>query len=538
MRRPSCFLHLVSVFGSLSMVVRRVPNLGRRSVLKAGSLLLTGMGIGGVSVSAMAAPVYGGHLRVAGVVGSASESLDPARQSMATDYMRGYLFYDGLMSLDDQLEPHPALAETLESDDLLTWQIRLRRNVRFHDGTPLTAEDVVFSLLRHQKPSTGSQQYALATTMRSVRALTPNSVEIVLESPNSDFPSILGISNFAILKAGTTDFSVANGTGPFRCQEFSPGIRTVGVRNTEFWGTAPYLESVELLAIPDEMARHNALISGDVDVIASANPRLVQMLKKNGFGIMENAISTYTDLAIRLDERYGRSRDLVDGIKYLLNREQIRQSVFLGFARIGNDQPIAPESPYFNTQLPQRPYDPDRARFLLKRSGFWGETIPLVCSPAALASVDIAVVLQYAASRIGQSMSVRRVPADGYWTQYWMKAPLGFGNINPRPAPSLTFELGFSSKSPWNESRWSNPQFDDLLRAAKSTRDTIKKRQIYWDMQALVAEGSGVCIPNFTNSLDAHAPHVCGLRPSQAGELMGYNFARFVWLDTGRRSVQ
>nr|WP_249193739.1 ABC transporter substrate-binding protein [Gluconobacter wancherniae] len=498
--------------------------------MKSAGLLVAGV----TSRSAVSAPVSGGHLRVAGAVGSASESFDPARQSMATDYIRGHLFYDGLVSLDDRLIPRPALAETLESDDFQTWHIRLRRNVRFHDGATLTAEDVVFSLLRHQIPSTGSQRYALARTMQSVRVLSALLVEVVLDAPNSDFPAILGISNFAILKAGTTNFTTANGTGPFRCQEFVPGIRTIAVKNPEFWGAPAYLDSIELIAIPDEMARHNALMSGDVDLIASANPRLVQMLKKNGFGIVESPVGTYTDLSIRLDQRYGRSADFVEGMKFLLNREQIRQSVFLGFSRVGNDQPIAPESPYFNTQLPQRPYDPEKARFLLRRSGFLDETIPLVCSPAALASVDIAVVLQYAASQIGQKMAVQRVPADGYWTQYWMKEPVGFGNINPSPAASLSFEVGFASKSPWNESRWRNQQFDTLLREAKSTRDEARKRQLYWDMQALVSAGSGVCIPNFTNSLDAHAPHVCGLRPSQAGQLMGYNFARSVWLSGSR----
>ena len=504
--------------------------LDRRAVLKGAGLLVAG----GTLRPAMGAPVFGGHLKVAGAVGSASETLDPARQSMATDYIRGHLFYDGLVSLDDRLTPRPALAEALESDDFQTWHIQLRRHIRFHDGTALTAEDVVFSLLRHQAPTTGSQQYALARTMQSVRAVSSLLVEVVLEAPNSDFPAILGISNFAILKAGTRNFRTANGTGPFRCQEFTPGIRTVALKNPDFWGPPPYLDSVELIAIPDEMARHNALMSGDVDLIATANPRLVQMLQKNGFGIVESPVGTYTDLSIRLDQRYGRSADFVEGVKCLLNREQIRQSVFLGFSRIGNDQPIPPESPYFNTQLPQRRHDPEKARFLLKRSGFLDETIPLVCSPAALASVDIAVVLQYAAARIGQKMAVQRVPADGYWTQYWMKTPLGFGNINPRPAPSLTFEVGFASKSPWNESRWCNPQFDTLLREAKSTRDDARKRQLYWDMQALVSSGSGVCIQNFTNSLDAYAPHVCGLRPSQAGQLMGYDFARSVWLSGSR----
>ncbi|GBR46308.1 ABC transporter substrate-binding protein [Neokomagataea thailandica] len=504
--------------------------LKRRTVLKGSGLLAAGM----APQNGIAAPIFGGHLKVAGVVGSASETLDPARQSMATDYIRGRLFYDGLVSLDDMLNPQLALAETLDSDGFVIWRVRLRRNVRFHDGTVLTAEDVVFSLLRHQDPSVSSQQYALAKTMQSVRAISPLVVEIVLNAPNADFPAILGISNFAIVKAGTKDFSHANGTGPFYCEEFAPGIRVIGTRNPDFWGDRPYLDSIELIAIPDDMARHNALMSGDVDLIATANPRLVQMLKEGGFGIIESPEGTYTDLSVRLDQRYGRSADFVEGLKYLFNREQIRQSVFLGFSRIGNDQPIPPESPYFNHQLAPREHDPDKAQFLLKRSGFWNEILPMVCSPAALGSVDIAVVLQYSASQIAQKIAVQRVPVDGYWTQYWMKASLGFGNINPRPAPSLTLGVGFASTSPWNESRWHNAHFDGLLSEVKSTGNDARKRQIYWDMQELIASGSGVCIPNFTTSLDAYAPHVCGLRPSQAGQLMGYDFARSVWLRGNR----
>ncbi|WP_323989607.1 ABC transporter substrate-binding protein [Nguyenibacter sp. L1] len=496
--------------------------------------LATGGARGAVpSAVPVAAPVRGGHLRVAGAVGSTAETLDPARLSMATDYVRGHMFYDGLTALDDALVVHPALAETIESDDLTTWHIRLRRDVRFHDGAPLGAADVVFSLARHKIPSVGAQQYMLAQTMDTIRATGPRDVEIVLTAPNVDFPAILAMSNFAIIRDGTGRFETANGTGPFTCAEFVPGIRTLGRRNAAFWGDGPFVDSIELIAIPDEMARHNALMSGDVDLIASVNPRLVRMVQVGGFGLMESPVGTYTDLAIRLDTPLARAPGLVEAIKCLLDREQIRRSVFLGYSRLGNDQPIAPESPYCNHDLPPAVHDPDRARFLLRRGGFLGERIPLVCSPAALGSVDIAVLLQYAARRIGQDLAVRRVPADGYWTQYWMKTPFGFGNVNPRPAPSLIFEMGFASASPWNESRWRDPRFDAMLAEARATRDDARRRQLYGDMQAMIKGGSGVCIPNFTTSLDGYAPHVRGLRPSQAGQLMGYDFARFVWLDGG-----
>ncbi|WNM07385.1 ABC transporter substrate-binding protein [Komagataeibacter nataicola] len=509
--------------------------LGRRQALR-----LAGAGLVAAGLPARAAraaggqdpqPRRGGHLDFAGLAASTADTLDPARFALATDYIRGHMFYDGLVMLDAEMMPHPALAERIESDDLQTWHITLRRDVTFHDGAALNAADVVYSLARHKDPATGSQQRVIAQEMADIKAVGPLEVRVTLHGPNADFPSMLGIVSFSIVRDGTTDFSRANGTGPFICTEFTPGVRTSGRRNPDFWrGPAPWLDSVDMIGISDDMSRHNALLSNDVDIIASVNPRLVRLLRARGFGVMESPVGTYTDLAIRLDEGPGRSQDFVTGMKYLFNREQVRDSVFLGFARLGNDQPIPPEHRYFAADLPQRPFDPDRARFYLKRSGMMEAGVPLVCSPAALASVDIAVVLQYAAQQAGMSLPIRRMPADGYWTEYWMKTPMGFGNTNPRPSLDMTFALNFASGAPWNESHWRDPRFDQLLLAARSQRDEGARRQIYHDMQVMIHDGAGICLPAFTTSLDAFSPRVRGLAPSQAGQLMGYDFLSHVWL--------
>ncbi|MFT8420499.1 MAG: ABC transporter substrate-binding protein [Gluconacetobacter sp.] len=477
------------------------------------------------------APVRGGHLRFAGLTGSTADTLDPARMSVASDYVRGKSFYDGLMALDDRMIPRPALAERLDSDDFQTWHITLRRGVAFHDGAMLTAADVVYSLNRHKDPAVASQQWMAAQEMSRVRATGPLTVEIGLVGPNVDFPSLLGMDNFAIIRDGTKDFSTANGTGPFVCTGFQPGIRTTGRRNAGFWGVPAWLDTIDLIAIADDMSRHDALLSGDVDIIASANPRLVRMLRARGFGIMESPVGTYTDLAIRLDRMPGSSVDFVTGIKYLFDREQVRDSVFLGYARIGNDHPIPPEDPNYAADLPQTMHDLDRARFHLKKSGMGGRDLDLFCSPTALASVDIAVLLQYAAERAGMPLGIRRMPVDGYWSQYWMKTPMSFGNTNARPSTDMTFALSFGSRAPLNESRWRDPRFDALLLQARGERNEGVRRQIYHDMQAMVRDGSGVCIPAFTTSLDAFDPNVRGLRPNRAGQLMGYGFTRSVWLD-------
>lgn len=478
-------------------------------------------------------PRTGGHVRAASTTGSLSDTLDPAHQSMATDYMRGNMFYDGLVTLDETLTPRPALAERLESTDFKTWHVQLRKGVCFHDGAPLTSADVVYSILRHKDPAIGSQVHYQAMAMRSIRADGPLSIIIELDAANITFPAVLGLTNFAIIRNGTTQFDKANGTGPFRCVAFQPGVQSLAQRNTNFWNPGGvWVDSLELISISDDMARHNALLSGDVDIIAAVDPRLVALVRKRGLAVMESPTGTYTNLAIRQDIGPGRNADFVRAMKLMFNREQMRDSIYLGFCRMGNDQPLPPEHRDFNAHLPQTLYDPDQAGFLFKRSGFLNQSLPpLICSPAANGSVEMAILLQNDARRIGLHLDVRRMPADGYWSQSWMRFPMGFGNVNPRPSADMTFALSFAGAAPWNESHWHNSQFDQLLALSRSEPDEAKRRALYDDMQTLIHTDAGIGIPTFITSLDGYHTRIRGLYPHQGGQLMGYNFARSIWVD-------
>ena len=485
----------------------------------------------GVAAQPVETPRRGGSIRVAGNSSSNADTLDPARQSLSTDYVRGAMFFDGLTELDEALVPQPALALSVESGDLTRWIVRLRPGVRFHDGAALVANDVVCSLLRHKDPAVASQQKVLAQQFESVRALSADEVEIRLVSPNIDLPTVLSLPHFRIIRAGTASFRKANGTGPFLCREFRPGIRSIGVRNPEYWRSGqPYLDRIEFFAISDDMARHDALMSGDVELIGVVNPRLAPLLQRRGFDVMEAAGGNYTDMILRLDRSPGQDPDFVLGIKYLFDREEMKSAIFRDYARIANDQPVAPGHPFFDASLPQRPHDPDRARFHLKRSGLLGSPVTMVCSPAAAGSVEMAILLQHSAKSVGLDLRLQQVPADGYWSDYWMKAPVSFGNLNPRPTPDMSFSLSFASDAPWNESRWRNPAFDRLMVAARGERNQALRSEMYGAMQRLVHEGSGVGIPLFISDLDAFTPRLRGMRPMRTGGLMGYGFARHVWL--------
>ena len=284
----------------------------RRDVLQ--SLLATGMvaSAGGVLVPADFAhaqpiqrpPKKGGRIRVASLSSSTADTLDPAKGSLSTDYARHYMLYSGLTQYDANLRPQLALAESISDTESTVWTIKLRSGVLFHDGKTLTAADVAYSLLRHKNPAVGSKMKAIAEQFQSVKAMAPNEVQIQLVSPNADLPAILADAHFLIVKDGTTDFRTAIGTGPYKLKEFNPGVRTVGVRNENYWKPGrPYLDEIELIGIPDESSRVNALLSGDVQLINAVNPRSTKRIRaSSNYTVLETKSGLYTDLIMRQDK--------------------------------------------------------------------------------------------------------------------------------------------------------------------------------------------------------------------------------------------
>ena len=441
------------------------------------------------------------------------------------------MLYSGLTQFDSSLTPQPALAGEIHENEQSLWTIKLRKGVVFHDGKPLTPADVVYSLLRHKNPATASKMKAIAAQFADVRATGPDEVQIRLSAANADLPAILAVSHFLIIKDGTTDFRTAVGTGPYRCKDFNPGVRTLGTRNPDYWKPGkPYLDEIELIGIADEPARVNALLSGDVQLASAVNPRSTERVRSSPtHQVRDSRSGLYTDLIMRQDATPTNTPEFVAAMKYLFDREQIASAVFRGYATLANDQPVPPGSRYYFDGIPQRTYDPERARFLLRKTGLLGTRLPVYCSPAAEGSVEIAALLQQSAAKAGLYLAVNRVPADGYWSHHWMKHPLGFGNTNPRPTVDLLFSTLFKSDAPWNEAAWKSERFDQLLLAARSEGDEAKRKQLYADMQVLVHEQGAVGIPVFINLIDAHDRRLKGYGSIPIGGLMGYSFAEHVW---------
>ena len=505
------------------------------TMLLAGGVALSagGLVLGRASNAVAATPKSGGNLKAAGWSSSTADTLDPAKASLSTDYVRCCSLYNRLTFIDKAGVTQMELAESFESKDAKTWTVKLRKGVTFHDGKELTADDVVFSLKRHLDPGVGSKVAKIAAQMTGFKAIDKSTVEITLADPNADLPTILALHHFMIVADGTTDFSKGNGTGAFVLKTFDPGNRSVVEKNKNYWKSGqPYLDSFEFFAISDDNARVNALLSGDIHYAASINPRSMKLIDgQSGFTLSKTTSGNYTNLNMRLDMTPGNKKDFVDGMKSLVNREQIVKSALRGLGEVANDQPVSPANIYHNNDLKPKAFDPDKAKFHFQKAGVLGQSIPVIASDAATSSIDMAMIIQAAGANIGMKLDVQRVPSDGYWDNYWLKAPIHFGNINPRPTPDILFSLLYASNAPWNESQYKSEKFDKMLIEARGLLDQAKRKQIYAEMQVMVAEEAGTIIPAYISNVDALSGKVHGLEANPLGGMMGYAMAEYLWLD-------
>ena len=509
----------------------------RRDLLRmfmAGGVALAAGGtiIGRATAALAATPVRGGHFIAAAVQGSTADTLDPAKASAQIDYTRICALYNRLTFLNGQGGIDMELADSVESDDARTWTVKLKQGVTFHDGKTLDSGDVVFSLNRHLDESVGSKVNALAKQMAEIKAVDPSTVQITLATANADLPTILAMHHFMIVAAGTTDFSKGNGTGAFVLESFEPGVKSLMKRNENYFKPGgAHVDSFEYFAIPDPTARVNALISGDIHVAASIKPQSLRLIEAaGGIDAVKNTSGNYTNLNMRLDMAPGDKTGFIEGVKLLLNRELIQKSVARGVAEIANDQPVSPADRYFNPELKARDYDPEKAKALFDKAGLLGQTIPVVASDAADYSVEMATVLQQSASEIGMNFDIQRMPADGYWSKYWLKAPVHFGNINPRPTPDILFSLLYTSDAPWNESQFRNEKFDAMVAEARGLLDEARRKEIYAECQQIVSDQAGTAIPVWLSNMDGVSQKVQGFQTNPLGGQMGYAMAEYVWL--------
>jgi peptide/nickel transport system substrate-binding protein len=238
-----------------------------------------------------------------------------------------------------------------------------------------------------------------------------------------------------------------------------------------------------------------------VQAIEDVDPNMVELVKAaSNVSIDEVAGPLHYDFPMRTDTAPFNDVNVRLALKYAMDRNEILQRVLLGHGHLGNDTPIGPSYRYYAKDLPQTAYDPDKAKFYLKKANAENLSVDLSASTAAFAgAVDAAALYQQQAKKAGINVNIKREPADGYWDNVWMKSPFCTAYWGGYPTEGEMFALGYAPKAPWNDTYWTEPTFEKLRLSAMAELDDSKRRQIYGEMQQILNQQGGALIPCFAN---------------------------------------
>ncbi len=481
-----------------------------------------------------ASPRRGGHLSVGLSTGSTSDSLDPTTYTNWTMFTIATAVCNYLVELAPDKTPMPELATSWEAmDGAKRWVFELRKDIFFSDGRPLTAADVIYSLNLHRGEETTSPGKPLLASVKAITADGPHSVVFELTEGDADLPQILATFQFIIVPEDHSDWSRLIGTGGYILEDFDPGVRVVAKRNPNYWKSdRAWIDSFEALTILDSGSRVTALLGGSVSMIDRADAKTIDRIRsRGGYQIIENKGTAYDSSA--MDSRVAPfdNRDVRLALKYAVNREDMLRKIHRGYGWVGNDHPVPPNDPYFNAELPQRTYDPDKAKFHLKKAGLSSLDVTLSAADAAFnGAVDAAVLFGEQAKAAGINLKVAREPNDGYWSNVWMVKPFTMVTWSVRVTPALQFAIAYACGAPWADGFYCNDQFQRLLKESRVTTDFAKRKEIFGEMQAIQRDEGANHVFMFESAVNIFADAVGGAAVDAAAPNMGMRVAERVWM--------
>ncbi len=515
--------------------------LGRRQFLQGlavtGALAGTGSMLtacsSGSSVSPAASPAStarrrGGSLKVGLTGGSGSDTLDPHKGLTYLDTARAQSLYQPLLQLNTRAQTEFVLAEEISPHGSTSnWVIRLRQGITFHDGKPLTADDVIFTLRRILDGKlTGSTPLG-PVDVKGLRALDKHTVQVPMTSPYGSFLDQLSYWYYLYIVPSGFNPNQPNGTGPFKYQSFTPGQRSVFVRNDNYWKPGlPYADTLTVIDFSDSASLQNALVTGVIHGAgALEGPQMAALAASGKVRTVKSHTGAITPFTMRVDQAPFNDVSVRQAMRLLVNRQQLINSALDGDAVVGYDV-SSPYDPSHDTSL-HREQDIARAKSLLKKAGQENLTVQLVTSPVATGTVAMATVLQQQAKAAGVTISLKQVDPNTFFGPSYLHWTFSqdFYNYSPYLAQVAQSLL---PTSPFNETHWDLPRYVSLYKQANATADPALRREIEHEMQMIDFNEGGYIIPAFIDSLDAYSTKITGYSAARVGQpLSDFNFEQF-----------
>jgi len=435
----------------------------------------------------------------------------------------------------------PGLVEKWEaSPDLKTWTLKVRRTVKWHNGRQFTADDVVWNLKRVLDAKTGSSTVGLmkgflleefetgekddkGNVKKSTRLWDANAIQKVddftvkLNGKTAQLAIPEQLFHYPLLimdPAENGEFKVgSNGTGAFTLAESEVGRRNVlKARKQPYWGGGPYLDELQFIDLGDDPAAAvSALASKQVDGLYAADIVQLEALQKIPHAQMYQVTTAYTATARMQPVKPFDDKRVRQAMRYAIDSNAVLQISHRALGQIGEHHHVSPVHPEY-AKLPPFTRDVAKAKKLLAEAGYAnGIDVEIACKPQPaweLLAVQ-AMVEQWKEAGIRVKMNV--MPSTQYW-EVWTKTPFGFTTWAHRPLGVMSLALAYRTGVPWNESKYSNADFDRLLTMAEGTLDVTARREIMAQLEKILQDDGPIVQPVWRAVFTFHDKRVQGFK--------------------------
>ena len=503
----------------------RSQKIGRRRFMQdaiAAGMTVTAAGTLWSDEVAAQTPKKGGTYRVGMHDGNTTDQLDPGTTESVYMIQLNHAMRSYLTEITNKNEIGGDAATSWEaSDDAKTWYFKLAEGMEFHDGKPFTAKDAVDSLNYHRGDDSASAAKALLEDVDEITADGSHTLVVKTKTGNADLPYLLSDYHLVMMPSdgeGNVDWQSGNGTGPYKIESHDPGVATELSRHPNYHKSdQAHFDSIITTVVNDANARQTALVTGEFDSISDLDLKTVRLLARDpNIEVDEVPSGAHCTIPMFCDVAPFNDVNVRLALKYAIDRDAVVDKILLGHGTKGNDHPIGPTLPYW-ADLEQREYDPDKAKFHLKKAGMENLSVELSSADFIFSgAVDMAVLFKENASPGGIDITVAREPNDGYWSNVWLVKPFVVVQWGARPTPDVMFSLAYKDDAAWNESHWQNERFNAILREAKAELDQPKRTEMYREMQMLCRDDGGTIVPFFRNRVYArrsnvmHGPDLAG----------------------------
>jgi peptide/nickel transport system substrate-binding protein len=442
------------------------------------------------------------------------------------------------LTLSDQsLTLKPVLATSWTPNSTAdVWTFKIRQGVKFHNGSPLTADDVVYS---YKTIGLGSSANALSAfhgvlTPAGVQKVDSSTVAFHLEAPNGNFPYLTSSDNYnMIIIPNNYDpakwQSTFIGTGPFVLKSYTPTVGASFTRNEQYWGTKALPAETQFTFYKNQTPAIPALTSGSIDVLGQFSVTGGEQLLTGGFTVNKLKSSAHRELSMRNDQAPFTDPRVRQAIALTLARPDIIKALFKGYADLGNDSPFAPVFPSTDTSIPQRAQDIAKAKSLLSAAGHPNGFTTSLVTEDFLEIPQFAQIVVQSAKAIGVTINLKVESSSAYYGKAtfgnsdWLDATMSLVDYGHRSVPNVFLTAPLQSSGTWNAAHFKNSQYDKLSAQYIATSDLTTQRSIAGQMQTLLLNETPIIYAYFYNYLSAWAKTVHGPYPTAIGHIFLYN---------------